>query len=129
MENIYKKQLFEWVQAPKYYKDTLSDKTRSSEVKNPLCGDTIALGADFNGDKLVWSGEGCIICRAAAECFCEAVNSDDMKKIQELADHIIADYEEDTSLCTEFAAFQDVKTIGQRIKCVTLVAKAAKKLL
>jgi nitrogen fixation NifU-like protein len=48
-----------------------------SEVRNPACGDEVALYADLSGDRiqhLRFYAQGCAVCIASAAAMCEELN-------------------------------------------------------
>ena len=127
-DDIYQKQILEWVNRPKCRGDVMK-KTYHAEVKNPLCGDIMFLGTNFNDDSLIWDAQGCIICMAAAECFCQHHLLSEKQHIQTMAHNILLDYQDNFFTEPRFKMFGSIKRIPLRIKCVTLVAHTAQKLL
>ena len=125
LQRLYQKQIITWSQKPQHKQD-LSGCSCCATVKNPMCGDIISVAVDGPSSKMYWDGEGCMICFAAAEAFCKHYNDGDLSAAD--AQKIIDEYHKNEGIVPEFSAFQSIKEIPQRTKCVTLVAKAVQKL-
>ena len=124
LQKIYQKKIMEWAQRPNHKKD-IADLQDVATEKNPMCGDIISVGVHEEDNNLYWGGEGCMICCAAAEAFCEGHNKGDIAS--DHAQKIIEDYHHDGEVFPPFEAFQSIKDVPQRLKCVTLIAKAVQK--
>ncbi|MDP9176203.1 MAG: SUF system NifU family Fe-S cluster assembly protein [Gemmatimonadota bacterium] len=70
-------------------KGELAGATRSAVMKNPLCGDEVALHVKVEGDKLSdvrFSGRGCSISQASASMMTQLVKGKSASEIAELGD-------------------------------------------
>ena len=68
-------------------KGALEGATRSAVMKNPLCGDEVALHVKVEGDKLSdvrFSGRGCSISQASASMMTQLVKGKSANEIAEL---------------------------------------------
>lgn len=68
-------------------KGELEGATRSAVMKNPLCGDEVALHVRLDGDKvsdLRFSGRGCSISQASASMMTQLVKGKSAAEIKEL---------------------------------------------
>jgi nitrogen fixation NifU-like protein len=68
-------------------KGTLENPDASVEMKNPLCGDEIALQVEFDGDQIrdvKFSGRGCSISQASASMMTQLVKGKSAPEIEAL---------------------------------------------
>ena len=80
---LYQEMILDHYRRPRN-KGTLENADASAEMKNPLCGDEIALQVAFNGDgvsDLRFSGRGCAISQASASMMTQLVKGKSAEEI------------------------------------------------
>ena len=105
------------------------DADITEEGKNPLCGDTITVYTQMDGDRIgtiSYTGHGCSISMASSSMLCEALEGRTVSEALELVGQfkkmLLTD--EEIELPDEIAdleAMSGVKKYPVRIKCALLV--------
>lgn len=83
---LYQEMILDHYRRPRN-KGTLENADASVEMKNPLCGDEIAVQVAFDGDSvrdLKFSGRGCSISQASASMMTQLVKGKNAEEIQQL---------------------------------------------
>ncbi|GAC1453733.1 MAG: SUF system NifU family Fe-S cluster assembly protein [Gemmatimonadaceae bacterium] len=83
---LYQEMILDHYRRPRN-KGTLERPDVSVEIKNPLCGDEIALQVAFDGDNvcdLKFSGRGCSISLASASMMTQLVKGKSTEEIEEI---------------------------------------------
>jgi nitrogen fixation NifU-like protein len=116
-------------------KGELEGATRSAIMKNPLCGDEIALHVKLEGDKLSdvrFSGRGCSISQASASMMTQLVKGKTAEEIAQLGDTFRdlvmgatpADDKTVTGTLGSLRALGGVSRFPARVKCALLAWNA-----
>jgi nitrogen fixation NifU-like protein len=116
-------------------KGELEGATRSAVMKNPLCGDEVALHVKLEGDRLSdvrFSGRGCSISQASASMMTQLVKGKDAAEIAELRetfrDLVMGAASVDDSAATgklgSLRALGGVSRFPARVKCALLAWNA-----
>jgi len=116
-------------------KGELEGATRSAVMKNPLCGDEVALHVKVEGDKLSdvrFSGRGCSISQASASMMTQLVKGKSASEIAELGgtfrDLVMgaapAGDSEATGKLGSLRALGGVSRFPARVKCALLAWNA-----
>lgn len=85
---LYQEMILDHYRRPRN-KGELEGATRSVIMKNPLCGDEVALHVLMDGDKisdLRFSGRGCSISQASASMMTQLVKGKSTDEIEQLGD-------------------------------------------
>ncbi|HJU91053.1 MAG TPA: SUF system NifU family Fe-S cluster assembly protein [Gemmatimonadaceae bacterium] len=115
----------------------LESPDATAEMRNPLCGDRIALQVAFDGGALRdvrFAGEGCAISQASASMMTQALKGKSRAEAGQLASRFgemiagNAEAAKDPSL-GELRALAGVARIPVRVKCATLAWEALDKCL
>jgi nitrogen fixation NifU-like protein len=83
---LYQEMILDHYRRPRN-KGTLEKPDASVEMKNPLCGDEIAVQVAFEGDSvrdLKFSGRGCSISQASASMMTQLVKGKSAEEIQQI---------------------------------------------
>lgn len=116
-------------------KGELEGATRSAIMKNPLCGDEVALHVKVEGDKLSdvrFSGRGCSISQASASMMTQLVKGKTAEEIAQLGDTFrdlvmgttSADDKVVTGTLGSLRALGGVSRFPARVKCALLAWNA-----
>ncbi|HEY4955128.1 MAG TPA: SUF system NifU family Fe-S cluster assembly protein [Gemmatimonadaceae bacterium] len=116
-------------------KGELEGATTSVTMKNPLCGDEVALHVKFDGDKvgdLRFSGRGCSISQASASMMTQLVKGKTAAEIDQLRDTfrdmvmgtVPADADEVAETMGSLRALSGVSRFPARVKCALLAWNA-----
>jgi nitrogen fixation NifU-like protein len=116
-------------------KGELEGATRSAIMKNPLCGDEVALHVKVEGDKLSdvrFSGRGCSISQASASMMTQLVKGKTAEEIAQLGDTFrdlvmgttAADDQKVTGTLGSLRALGGVSRFPARVKCALLAWNA-----
>ena len=116
-------------------KGDLEGATRSAIMKNPLCGDEVALHVKLEGDKLSdvrFSGRGCSISQASASMMTQLVKGKSAAEIDQLRDTFRdlvmgatrADDNAVTGKLGSLRALGGVSRFPARVKCALLAWNA-----
>lgn len=116
-------------------KGELEGATRSAIMKNPLCGDEVALHVKVEGDKLSdvrFSGRGCSISQASASMMTQLVKGKNAAEISDLRETfrdlvmgtVPADDSTTTGKLGSLRALGGVSRFPARVKCALLAWNA-----
>jgi nitrogen fixation NifU-like protein len=116
-------------------KGELEGATRSAVMKNPLCGDEVALHVRLDGDKvsdLRFSGRGCSISQASASMMTQLVKGKSAAEIKELRetfrDMVMGARDaDDQSVATTLGSLRSLSGVSRfpaRVKCALLAWNA-----
>src|SRR6056297_3468229 len=135
-DTLYREILLDHYKSTKH-KFENPDATFTEEGKNPLCGDTITVYTEMDGDrieKLSYTGHGCSISMASSSMLCEALEGhtveEALERIQQFKEMLLTDH--DVELPDDIAdleAMSGVKQYPVRIKCALLVWNTAEQML
>jgi nitrogen fixation NifU-like protein len=111
---------------------------RKEEGYNPLCGDRITLGLQFEGESLqncCFEGEGCSICMASASIMTEMVKGKSFVEVSALIEAFRAKMQgeggsgvlPDEETSEDIVALYGIKRFPVRIKCALLPWTTLKK--
>jgi nitrogen fixation NifU-like protein len=107
------------------------------EGKNPLCGDTITVYTEMDGNrigKISYTGHGCSISMASSSMLCEALEGRTVPEALEMVDKFkkmlltdeVVEFPDEVS---DLEAMSGVKKYPVRIKCALLVWNTVEKCL
>jgi nitrogen fixation NifU-like protein len=128
---LYQEMILDHYRRPRN-KGTLENADASVEMKNPLCGDEIALQVVFHGDSVTdlrFSGRGCSISQASASMMTQLLKGKSAEEIDAirtrfrelmLGDATVADDPQIGSL----KALSGVARFPARVKCALLAWNA-----
>jgi nitrogen fixation protein NifU and related proteins len=128
---LYQEMILDHYRRPRN-KGTLEKADASVEMKNPLCGDEIALQVAFDGDSvqdLRFSGRGCSISQASASMMTQLVKGKSAKEIdairKQFRDLMLGNGtpSDDTQLGS-LRALSGVARFPARVKCALLAWNA-----
>jgi nitrogen fixation protein NifU and related proteins len=128
---LYQEMILDHYRRPRN-KGTLENADASVEMKNPLCGDEIAVQVAFDGDSvrdLKFSGRGCSISQASASMMTQLVkgkSSDEIDQIRKLFRDLMlgdADAASDARLAS-LRPLSGVARFPARVKCALLAWNA-----
>jgi nitrogen fixation NifU-like protein len=112
-------------------KGTLENADANVEMKNPLCGDEIALHVAFDGDAvsdLKFSGRGCSISQASASMMTQLVKGKGREEIEtirnQFRDLMLGVSAGDDGTLGSLRALSGVARFPARIKCALLAWNA-----
>jgi len=116
-------------------KGELDGASTSVVMKNPLCGDEVALHVKFDGDKVDdvrFSGRGCSISQASASMMTQLVKGKNAAEIEQLGDTFRdmvmgttpPDSEEVVGTMGSLRALSGVSRFPARVKCALLAWNA-----
>ena len=116
-------------------KGELEGATTSIVMKNPLCGDEVALHVKFEGDRVDdvrFSGRGCSISQASASMMTQLVKGKNADQIEQLRDTFrdmvmgttSPDADEVVSTMGSLRALSGVCKFPARVKCALLAWNA-----
>jgi len=116
-------------------KGELEGATSSVIMKNPLCGDEVALHVKFDGDRVDdvrFSGRGCSISQASASMMTQLVKGKSAGEIEQLRDTFRdmvmgttpADADEVVGTMGSLRALSGVSRFPARVKCALLAWNA-----
>ena len=116
-------------------KGELEGATTSIVMKNPLCGDEVALHVKFEGDRVDdvrFSGRGCSISQASASMMTQLVKGKNADQIEQLRDTFRdmvmgttpPDADEVVSTMGSLRALSGVCKFPARVKCALLAWNA-----
>jgi len=115
-------------------KGELAGATTSVTMKNPLCGDEVALHVILDGDKvsdLRFSGRGCSISQASASMMTQLVKGKTAEEIEELRgtfrDMVMGTTPADESVEKELGSLRALSGVSRfpaRVKCALLAWNA-----
>lgn len=113
-------------------KGKLDQPDAAAEMRNPLCGDEIALEVKFDGDALGdlgFTGRGCSISQASASMMTEAIKGKTPAEVDEIRTRFRALMLGDLSAATDarlgsLRALSGVARFPARVKCALLAWNA-----
>ena len=125
LRELYQDVIIEHTKRPRNF-HTL-DHGQKADGYNPLCGDTITVYVDLDGDRVTdcaFQGHGCAISTAAASVMTETLKG----KTRAEAEAIFRDYHDlvrglghvDPEQLGKLAVFAGVSEFPARVKCATL---------
>ena len=128
---LYQEMILDHYRRPRN-KGTLENADASAEMKNPLCGDEIALQVAFNGDgvsDLRFSGRGCAISQASASMMTQLVKGKSAEEIGALRnrfrDLMLGDQSAaGDEMLGSLRALSGVARFPARVKCALLAWNA-----
>jgi nitrogen fixation NifU-like protein len=127
---LYQEMILDHYRRPRN-KGTLDNADASVEMKNPLCGDEIALQVAFDGDAvsdLRFSGRGCSISQASASMMTQLVKGkrrDEIDSIRnQFRDLMLGVSPADERSLGSLRALSGVARFPARVKCALLAWNA-----
>jgi nitrogen fixation protein NifU and related proteins len=127
---LYQEMILDHYRRPRN-KGTLENPDASVEMKNPLCGDEIALQVAFDGTgvcDLKFSGRGCSISQASASMMTQLVKGKSTEEIdairKQFRDLMLGDASADDSKIGSLRALSGVARFPARVKCALLAWNA-----
>ena len=108
----------------------LEDADATATVDNPLCGDVVTLDLRFDGDVVAEVGHrvrGCALCQAAAAVIQRhaiGLTPDNLRRVADGSAALVRAGAEAPAGWDEMAAFQPVRPIRNRHRCVLLPFEA-----
>jgi len=133
LEALYREVILDHYRSPRN-KGRLEDPTVVVELKNPVCGDEIALYLKLDGGQVEavrFEGRGCSISQASASMMTQAVRGKSLEEALELIERFkgmvrgeLAVEEADLG---DLEALHGVSKFPVRIKCAVLAWEALKK--
>jgi nitrogen fixation NifU-like protein len=132
---LYQEMILDHYRRPRN-KGTLENPDASVEMKNPLCGDEIALQVSFDGNgvsDLRFSGRGCSISQASASMMTQLVKGKSTKEIDEIRtqfrDLMLGQPSADDQKLGSLRALSGVARFPARVKCALLAWNALERAL
>ena len=116
---IYTEMIIEYSRNPSNY-GKIDDAHIHQHDSNPLCGDSIDLYLNIDGDKISdvkFDGKGCAICMACSSVLTEMIKGKTLEEVKK--------FEKD-ELLSELGLEHLIKTSPVRIKCALLSLKTLK---
>jgi len=127
---LYQEMILDHYRRPRN-KGTLENPDASVEMKNPLCGDEIALQVAFDSAgvcDLKFSGRGCSISQASASMMTQLVKGKSTEEIdairKQFRDLMLGDASADDSKIGSLRALSGVSRFPARVKCALLAWNA-----
>jgi nitrogen fixation protein NifU and related proteins len=128
---LYQEMILDHYRRPRN-KGTLENPDASVEMKNPLCGDEIALQVRFDGENvsdLRFSGRGCSISQASASMMTQLVKGKKKEEIDAIRNQFRGLMLGDSSLAEDpqlgsLRALSGVARFPARVKCALLAWSA-----
>jgi len=128
---LYQEMILDHYRRPRN-KGTLENPDASVEMKNPLCGDEIALQVTFDGESvsdLRFSGRGCSISQASASMMTQLVKGKSKEEIDTIRNQFRDLMLGDSSLAQDpqlgsLRALSGVARFPARVKCALLAWSA-----
>lgn len=127
---LYQEMILDHYRRPRN-KGTLANPDASVEMKNPLCGDEIALQVAFDAAgvcDLKFSGRGCSISQASASMMTQLVKGKSTEEIdairKQFRDLMLGDASADDSKIGSLRALAGVARFPARVKCALLAWNA-----
>lgn len=127
---LYQEMILDHYRRPRN-KGTLENADVSVEMKNPLCGDEIALQVTFDGDSISdvrFSGRGCSISQASASMMTQLVKGKRREEIDSLRnqfrDLMLGVPSGDEQTLGSLRALSGVARFPARVKCALLAWNA-----
>jgi nitrogen fixation protein NifU and related proteins len=125
LRELYQDVIIEHTKRPRNFH--VLDHGQKADGYNPLCGDTITVYVDLDGDRVTdcaFQGHGCAISTAAASVMTETLKG----KTRAEAEAIFRDYHDlvrglgrvDPEQLGKLAVFAGVSEFPARVKCATL---------
>jgi nitrogen fixation NifU-like protein len=135
LDELYRELILEHYRTPRN-RGSLEQPKVVAEGYNPLCGDEIAVEAQFDGDvisDIAFNGRGCSISQASGSMMTEAVKGLSVEEARELAAAFTRLMTEPNSEPSDglgdLEAFTGVARYPVRVKCATLAWHALRELL
>ncbi|HDQ13918.1 MAG TPA: SUF system NifU family Fe-S cluster assembly protein [Sediminispirochaeta sp.] len=127
-DSLYREILLDHYKSTKHRFENL-EATSKEEGKNPLCGDTITVYTQMDGDKISkisYTGHGCSISMASSSMMCESLEGctidEAIERIGRFKKMLLTDEEvEFSDDLSDLEAMTGVKKYPVRIKCALLV--------
>jgi len=127
---LYQEMILDHYRRPRN-KGTLENPDATVEMKNPLCGDEIALQVAFDSAgvcDLKFSGRGCSISQASASMMTQLVKGKSTEEIdairKQFRDLMLGDASADDSKIGSLRALSGVSRFPARVKCALLAWNA-----
>lgn len=127
-DSLYREILLDHYKSTKHRFEN-PNATSMEEGKNPLCGDTIKVYTQMDGDtisQISYTGHGCSISMASSSMLCDALEGckidEALERIGEFKKMLLSDEEvEFPDELADLEAMTGVKKYPVRIKCALLV--------
>jgi len=131
LRDLYQQVIVDHHRKPRNFRK-LAAPTRSAEGYNPLCGDTVTVEIELDGDvirDIGFHGSGCAISRASASLMTADVKGKAVADAQAAVAHFRAMLTDDSDAAAgtevrerlgKLAVFEGVREFPSRIKCATL---------
>jgi nitrogen fixation NifU-like protein len=128
---LYQEMILDHYRRPRN-KGTLENADASVEMKNPLCGDEIALQVQFTGDQisdLKFSGRGCSISQASASMMTQLLKGKRKEEIEAIRNQFrdlmlgVPSADDDSKLGS-LRSLSGVARFPARVKCALLAWNA-----
>ena len=128
MQELYQERILELARSSKHSKP-IDNPTHRAEKNNAICGDKVIINATIR-DNTVYDAHlivrGCALCEAGAGIWKETAVGKELNELNLLRDELDNFLKNNESLSTkEFACFEPLKKIRNRIDCVMLSFEAA----
>ena len=127
LRELYQDVIIEHSKRPRNFRP-LEEPAHKADGYNPLCGDTVTVYVDVDGDTLrdvAFQGHGCAISTASASVMTETLKG----KTREQAEHLFHTFHDlvtghaadtDPDRLGKLAVFAGVNEFPARVKCATL---------
>jgi len=133
LDDLYREVILDHYRSPRN-KGTLDGATVVVELKNPVCGDEIALYLKLSGgvvEALSFEGRGCSISQASASMMTQAVQGKTLDEARQLIERFKGMVRGELSASEadlgDLEALQGVAKFPVRVKCAVLSWEALKK--
>lgn len=127
LRELYQDVIIEHSKRPRNY-HPLADPAHKADGYNPLCGDTVTVFVDLNGDVVrdcAFQGHGCAISTASASVMTETLKGktrDEAEQLFRAFHDLVTGHAEgtDPEELGKLAVFAGVSEFPARVKCATL---------
>lgn len=123
---LYQQVILDHNRAPRNFK-AIDNADREADGHNPLCGDSLHLYLQMDGDVISdvgFQGSGCAISKASSSMMTAAVKGKTVKEVDELFDRfhamVVGSEDPDKAVLGRLVALGGVKEFPARVKCASL---------
>jgi len=121
---LYKQVILDHSKHPKNF-GTLDSCTHKCEGNNPLCGDSLSLEIEKDGDtikNIAFTGQGCAISKASSSLMTEAVKGMNEGEAIDLVSNMrsMITTEDSYEVPRKLEVFSNIRQFPSRIKCAML---------
>lgn len=128
LRELYQQVILDHNKSPRNFRE-IEDPSTASEGFNPLCGDSVKVFIEFEGDvvkDISFQGSGCAISKASASIMTSELKGKSRAEVKEMFDkfhRLVTENAEDTVDFDHFgklAVFAGIREFPSRVKCASL---------